>query len=115
MNDSEQTTSEETLSPKEVFQWARQEIANSAKAFELRVKEATDLATRFAAGEISPQEAKQKLISFDRRWGEAMYGASVGENISDDQILAKIDEARRDARRPFSERGSSQNTPRSGR
>jgi hypothetical protein len=75
------------------------------KAFELRTKEATDLATRYAAGEISPEEATKRFLAFDRRWGEAMYGASAGENVSDDQILANIDEARRTGRLRLPERG----------
>lgn len=115
MSESEELASQDTLSPKEMSQWVRQEVANSAKAFELRVKEAMDLATQYSAGEISPEEAQRRLVAFDRRWGEAMYGASVGKNISDEQILAKIDEARRDAKRGFLGRETSRDLPGTGR
>ena len=111
MSDSEQ----ETLSPKEVSEWAQQEIANSAKAFELRTKEAKDLATRYAAGEMSPEEATKRFLAYSRRWGEAMYGASVGKNVSDEQILANIDEARRTGRLRIAERGDASGTQRGGR
>jgi hypothetical protein len=105
MNDTEQ----DTLSPKEISQWARQEIANSAKAFELRVKEATDLATKYSTGEISPEEAKQRLIAYDHRWREALYGVSDVQNLTDEQILATIDETRRTGKLRISERGDSSN------
>ncbi len=91
------------------------EVANSAKAFELRKKEATELATQYAAGEISPEEANRRLVAYDRRWGEAIYGVSAAENLSDKQILDQIDQARSDTKRAFTAAITSRDIPRSGR
>jgi hypothetical protein len=106
MNDSSQSDSENTLSPKEIAQWARQEIAHSTKAYELRVKEATDLATKYEAGEISPEEAKKRFLAYENRWREALYGVASAENLTDEQILAKIDETRRASRGTFTSRAT---------
>lgn len=115
MSDSDQPDSQGALSPREVSQWAEQEVTNSAKAFELRKKEATELATQYAAGEISPEEANRRLVAYDRRWGEAIYGVSAAENLSDKQILDQIDQARSDTKRAFTAAITSRDIPRSGR
>jgi len=109
MDKQEQADSQDILTPKEIAEWAKQEVLNSAKAFELRVKEAMALATQFASGEITPEMAKQRLVSFDHRWGEAMYGARVGESTTDDQLLTRIDEVRRQARLSVSQRTLARN------
>ena len=85
------------LSPQEMREWALQESRDSAKAHELRVKEATDLATAYASGEIDAQEADKRLKQYDRRWGEALFGTSAIGNASDEQIVQEIDKARSEA------------------
>jgi hypothetical protein len=115
MTDSFEPHQSDLLTPKEISEWARQEVANSAKAFELRVREATDLATRYATGEITQEEAQKRLIAFDRRWREALHGTSTNENLSDEQILAKIDETRRSGKVRFVDRETSTDTPGTGR
>jgi hypothetical protein len=82
------------LTPDEVQKWLQQELADLAKAAELRTKEATDLAKAYAAGKISPQEAEERLWNYDQRWGEALSGTHVSKGATDEQILAAIDEAR---------------------
>jgi hypothetical protein len=94
MNGPEESDPEDVLTPAEVARWAQQEIVKTTKAFELRVKEATELVTRYADGHISAEEAKRRIVAFDRRWGEALYGVTDG-NVSNDEILATIDAARR--------------------
>jgi hypothetical protein len=106
MTASENLPSQEILSPKEIRQWAQQEITNSAKAFELRVKEATSLATQYAAGELSADEATQKLTAYGRRWGEAMHGVYTTDGLSNEQLLAMIDQAREKTRSLFAKRES---------
>jgi len=84
----------ENLSTDDVRKWLKQELADLAKAVELRTKEATDLANAYAAGKISPQEAEERLWKYDQRWGEALPGTHVFKGAKDEQILAAIDEAR---------------------
>ena len=49
------------LSPKDIQKWALQEITDSAKAHELRVKDATELATAYALGELSPEHKRTSV------------------------------------------------------
>jgi hypothetical protein len=87
----------ETLSPQEMQGWLREEIRDSAKAHELRVKEATEFVTAYASGKISAEEAADRLHQYDKRWGEALYGATASPGVSDEAIVRAIDKARETA------------------
>jgi hypothetical protein len=87
----------DTLSPEEMQGWLKEEIRDLAKAHELRIKEATDFVTAYASGKISPEEATERLLRYDRRWGEALYGATASTDLSDEAILSAIDRARETA------------------
>lgn len=82
------------LSPDEMKGWLAQEIRDSAKAHELRVREATDFVTAYASGKIGAEEASARLLRYDRRWGEALPGVTTTESLSDERILEAIDRAR---------------------
>jgi hypothetical protein len=73
-------------------EWALQEVRDSAKAHELRAREATELAAAYERGEISPQEAAERNWHYQHRWQEALPGASA--QMTDEEILKRIDEAR---------------------
>ena len=94
MSKDKQDDEEDYLSPKDMRQWAQQEIKDTTKALELRVRDLTDLVTAYAAGELTPEQADEQQSRYQRRWGEALYGATVGDGVPDDQILARIDAAR---------------------
>ena len=82
------------LTPEEAQGWLKEEIRDSAKALELRVKEATTFVAEYAAGRLTPEEANDHLVRYDQRWGEALYGASAFPGCSDEEILKAIDKAR---------------------
>ena len=86
--------SEDHLSPQEMRDWLAQEIKDSAKAHELRVKEARAFVTAYASGEITGEEAMRRMHQYDRRWGEALYGAMSRDDATDKSILEQIDRAR---------------------
>jgi hypothetical protein len=65
-----------------------------AKAFELRLKEATDLVTAYSLGDLTPEQADERSWRYQHRWGEALSGASVSDGVTDEQILSKIDQTR---------------------
>lgn len=94
MADGELPIFKETLSPEELTVWLKQEIRDSDKAHELRVKEATGFVTAYASGKLSPEEAADCLYRYDKRWGEALFGASASPGLSDEAILSTIDKAR---------------------
>jgi hypothetical protein len=106
MDGPKQSNPEDVLTPAEISRWAKQEYLNSAKAFELRAKEVTELASQYASGEISAEQAKERFLAYGRRWGEALYGVNSAENKTNDQILAEMDEARRGTRGSFSSRAT---------
>jgi hypothetical protein len=83
----------EHLTPKETQTWLQEEIAQLSKAMELRTKEATALATAFTKGEISAEEAGEQRWKYTQRWGEALPGVMSMNGMTDEQILATIDEA----------------------
>ena len=74
--------------------WLRQELKDLSKAYELRLKEATELVTAYALGELTPEEADERNWRYHQRWGEALPGVSSTEAVTDEQILAAIDKAR---------------------
>jgi hypothetical protein len=89
------------LSPKDMRGWVQQEIKDSAKAHELRTKELEALASAYESGKLTPAQADEQKERYEHRWGEALRGTFAFDNISDEQILAKIDATRK----PFRTRG----------
>jgi hypothetical protein len=81
------------LTPKDTQNWLQEEIAQLHKAVELRTKEATALATAFTKGEISAKEAAERSWKYTQRWGDALPGVMSMRGMTDEQILATIDEA----------------------
>lgn len=97
MPDGKQEDDEEPekfLPPKDIQSWARQQIKDAAKEFELRVKEVTSLAIAYSAGEITPDQAEERYSRYYHRWGDTLCGVSVGDDWPDDKIIAKIDASR---------------------
>jgi hypothetical protein len=99
MADKESPQDKGFLTPEEFQHWLKDEIRDSAKAHELRVKDATAFVTAYAEGKLSPEEANDHLMQYDRRWGEALFGATTGQNVSDAEILLTIDSARDEQQR----------------
>jgi hypothetical protein len=94
MADEDTTEKPDYLTPKDIQKWALQEIADSTKAHELRVKDVTEFATAYALGELTPAQAEERFARHDHRWGEALPGASAVKNTTDEKILAAIDKGR---------------------
>jgi len=112
VTDPSKNRDEEVLTAKDLQNWLRQEVADSAKALELRLREATALVADYSQGKISPEDAAQKTYAFSRRWGDALPGTSAAPGRSDAEILEAIDKARESKARPrdftdFADRGGS--------
>jgi hypothetical protein len=86
MSNEDTIAQSDFLSPKEMQNWLLQEIRDSAKAHELRVNDATELATAYALGELTPEQAHERFIQHNTRWGEAIPGTYSGPRISDQAI-----------------------------
>ena len=83
------------LSPQDMRLWMRQELRDAAKAYALRVKDLTEFVTAYALGEITPQQADERNWQYHVRWGESLPGINATDLVTDEQILAAIDETRR--------------------
>ena len=111
MTDREFDSRDGTLSVKDMQDWLRQEIRDSAKAHELRIKGATEFVTAYSEGKLTSEQAMEALLRHDLRWGEALYGASAAEGKTDEAILNAIDHritgltARRLAKRMIEQTG----------
>ena len=74
--------------------WLEREIADVGKALELRIREAACFVMAYARGEISADEAAERGYDYSCRWGEALPGVPRSQNMTDEEILARVDEAR---------------------
>jgi hypothetical protein len=84
----------EQLSPLDIRSWLMQEIRDVTKASELRLREANEFTTSYLLGEISAEEATERLWKYQNRWGEALAGTFATKGKSDEEILQSMDEAR---------------------
>jgi hypothetical protein len=93
--------SEETNPPASDFpdpagmqRWLEREIVDIKRAAELRIKDATEFVTAYSKGEISRDEAADRSFAYAERWGDAIPGVARSQDLSDEEILARIDAAR---------------------
>lgn len=100
MSDTE-TPENPYLTPKDMDQWAQQEMKDVTKAFELRLRELTNLAAEYSAGNTTPKQADEMHSRYYHRWGEALPGHSASDGVTDEQLLAAIDKVAESINGPF--------------
>ena len=88
------------LSPQDLRNWLRHEIDDSAKAHELRIKEATEFVTGYALGELTADQALERLFRYEHRWGETLPGTHAFEHSTDEQVVQAIDRTRGEYKGP---------------
>lgn len=84
----------EHLSPADMRDWLRQEIRDASKAVELRLTEASELVMAYGNGDLTPEEAHERHWRYLRRWGEALPGVVSGDNMTNEEIIQRIDQNR---------------------
>jgi len=91
----DKTTSEDAqhLSPDQMKDWLLQEIRDVSKASELRITDALSFVTAYALGTLTPEQAEERLLQYDRRWGDALPGAHAFASSTDNDIVEAIDSA----------------------
>ena len=106
------TEASDDLTPDQMRNWLRQEIADLSKAMELRIRDATDFVTAYAVGEITAKEAAARLDGYLDRWGDdTIPGVKVTDRMTNEEIIQRSDKARSDLT-TFSDK-ESKRTPRS--
>jgi len=94
MTGKETSNAPEYPSPEEMQGWLEREIADAARATELRIKEASSFVAAYTRGEISAGEAADRGYQYSCRWGEVLPGVWRSRGMTDEEILAKIDATR---------------------
>jgi hypothetical protein len=90
--ESEPGADDDTLSPADLRGWFAQEVRDLTKAMELRIQDAADFVTAYAAQEITSQQAMARLLTYQARWGDSpTCGVAVEEDASNAIIIEKID------------------------
>jgi hypothetical protein len=85
-------TRDDDLTVNDLRRYLDWETTNLTKATELRLRELGGLVTAFAAGEITPPEAKIRFDHYYKKWPDALPGVWEAQGISDEEILAKVGE-----------------------
>ena len=93
MAESETNEPDDLLSVRDMRNFLDYEITAVTKAAELRLRELGALVTSYAAGELTPQQAGEQLDRYQSRWGEALPGVWKVEGATDEEILAKVNQA----------------------
>lgn len=94
MSPSDRVDESEFPPPPGMQRWLEREISDIRKAAELRIKEATEFVDAYARGELSVNDAAHCSYEYENRWGEVLPGGFHCQGLSDQQILATIDETR---------------------
>ncbi len=96
MAGSEESGKSRGPSIEDLQQWLTQELRDLEKARELRIKEATGIVDSVVKGKLTPSEGFHLTNEYEDRWGEAIPGACALPNLTDEQLIARIDQARID-------------------
>lgn len=92
---ADETPDSDFPDPKGMQKWLEDEIRDIMKAAELRTRDAARFVGRYSSGEISREEAAQLSYEYANRWGDdALRGVFHSKGMTDEEILARIDEAR---------------------
>jgi len=71
----------------------RDEIRSVNKAAELRIAELSDMAVKYAAGQLTPEQATDGYYRHADKWGAAIPGVFHVQGVSDQEIQAAMEQA----------------------
>jgi hypothetical protein len=83
----------EYLSVEDMKWWLAQETRDLDKARELRLREANAIVAAYEKGELTPEESTRRRMEYEDRWGEALPGTNSLSDMTDAEIIARIDAA----------------------
>ena len=63
-----------SVSSQDMQKWLQQELADMAKAVELRTKEASELVADYTSAKINPKEAERRFCEIGERWEKGPSG-----------------------------------------
>ena len=86
------------LTPDDVLETFRAEVIAVSRAAEIQIRELTIIATDYARGKISAEEAAERRHEHRNIWGDPLMGIDSFERRSQAQLTKEIVEARRAVR-----------------
>jgi hypothetical protein len=96
MTDQEDHDRSDTMSVKDMQEWLQEQIRDSERAHELRIKEASGFVSEYAQGKLTHEQAIERMKQYDLRWGAPLFGASAAPGISDEEIVQTMDQLQRE-------------------
>jgi hypothetical protein len=86
-----------TMTREDMRLWLKDEVRLVTKCAELQLKEANDFVTQYLAGKLSPNEAMEKMLRYEERWGEPKLAVAMPrEEIPDGEIIKRLDAERKE-------------------
>jgi hypothetical protein len=82
------------LNRKEMQAWLTEEIRDVLKECDLRLRDATGFAIGYITGDLTVQQAHERLNRYEERWGDPLAGVYASSHKSDESILSAIDKRR---------------------
>jgi hypothetical protein len=84
----------------ELLEWYSDEVFDVSRAAQMRIHAATKIVTDYTRGEISLEEAAQRLDEYDGRWRDVFHGGvDQVRGMTDEEIYKAMDEAHEKAAR----------------
>ena len=93
MPDPKPNEPDETLTVQDFRNVLDEEVTALSKASELRIREFAGFVTAYAAGELTPAQAMDKLFRYKEVWGEAFPGVPSVQGLTDEDLLARVEKS----------------------
>jgi hypothetical protein len=100
---------DDLLTQHDMLDWLRLEVAKIMKEADMRTREATEIVTAYAIGEINAREANSRLDAYNTQWGDALKGISLQPNMTDADVHKAMNKEKKWASRPI--KGTSDKEP----
>jgi hypothetical protein len=84
-------TDPDHITVNEMLSMFNDEVTNVTKGAELRLRDFSTLLKEYVAGNISPEQATDRMVRHQEKWGDAVPGVYSVEGKSDEELLAAVE------------------------
>ena len=82
----------DSITVEEMTRMFTEELANVHKGAELRIREFATALKQYAAGELTPEQATDRVSAYQVKWGDAVPGVYSVEGKSDAELVSSVDQ-----------------------
>ena len=100
----EEVKSDEMLNPAEMLSILQDEVSLISRAADIRIPTVTEIATAYARGELTPQEANRRWGEYEHLWGDAVPGMAGIQGLNTDREFLQFMERSKSANPTWRER-----------